>query len=39
MKPFLEKIAGKILKLSNDKLSKIAIVLPSRRSILFLKIT
>ena len=37
MKPFLEKIADKILKLSNDELSKTAIILPSRRSILFLK--
>ena len=37
MKPFLEKIADRLLKKFPDKMDGIAVVLPSKRSVVFLK--
>ena len=37
MKPFLEKIADRLLKKFPEKMDSIAVVLPSKRSVVFLK--
>ena len=37
MKPFLEKIADRLLKKFPEKMDSIAVVLPSKRSVIFLK--
>ena len=37
MKPFLEKIADRLLKKFPKKMDSIAVVLPSKRSVVFLK--